>query len=330
MATSSGGGYGTYSPAAIDPFPIESVLAKIVGDNNPGNAANLLGQYQVERQTSQGNYDYAMNQQHQFARESLAQQMANEHVKNLLDANKTPGGLPLLQQSGNAYDIDPALITRLDQNQRDMQRAEQAQKGAAAAYSLAEAGAPANSAQLAQLTSGLAGPQGTPLSTTNAQIAANARLAAARIRGSSTPGPSMSVKGTSPWGEVTYNFPGKMTQEQVSTKMDELGAPRINTGAGPAPLPPEARAPAQPGTSGAGSPNTSAPPAAKNMTPRPNNAEAGKKDYQTLVASNIETYKQHPGYADIKEGMQKNGGNALVVPDGKGGWRPQGASGKVY
>ena len=48
MATSAAGGYGTYNPTAIDPFPIESVLAKIVGENNPAEAANMLDTYQVQ------------------------------------------------------------------------------------------------------------------------------------------------------------------------------------------------------------------------------------------------------------------------------------------
>src|SRR5882672_7615932 len=102
MPTQSSSGYGVYNPGGIDPFPIESVLAKIVGENNPDNAANLLGRYQVERQTAAGNYDYALQGQHDFARQQLAATMAENHAKNLLEANKNAGGLSLLQASGNA------------------------------------------------------------------------------------------------------------------------------------------------------------------------------------------------------------------------------------
>ena len=65
------GGYGTYNPREDQPYNIESVLAKIVGENNPAEAANMLDTYQVQRQTAQGNYDYAMQGQHEFAKEQL-------------------------------------------------------------------------------------------------------------------------------------------------------------------------------------------------------------------------------------------------------------------
>src|SRR5580765_3875935 len=81
MATNSGN-YGVMAPAAIDPFPIESVLAKIVGENNIGNAQNLLGQYHVQQQTSEGNYNYNLQQQHEFARQQLASQIAENRVEH--------------------------------------------------------------------------------------------------------------------------------------------------------------------------------------------------------------------------------------------------------
>jgi hypothetical protein len=156
------------------------VLAKIVGENNPANAQNMLNTYQVQNQTSQGNYNYNLQQQHEFAKQQLAQQLQENYMKYGQEAVKTPGGLSLLgAQTGGAAlgGLDP---TQLETNLRASQAATTLEHAGAGAYSAAQAGRDitddANTA-----TGGLLGPYGTPLSTRNLLIKeanANARHAA--------------------------------------------------------------------------------------------------------------------------------------------------------
>lgn len=176
---SSASGYGVYQQGAVEPFNIESTLAEIVGRNNPDNAANLLGQYHQERLTSTGNYNYEMDRQHRYAYESLAAQMADANMKNILDANKDPGGLDLLANQG--VNIDPVLRTRLEQNKRMMQIAQQAQHGGAAAASLTAAGAQPQQQGMDLLSGGTAGPVGLP----EAERVAHINAAASGARGGS-------------------------------------------------------------------------------------------------------------------------------------------------
>jgi len=344
MASNSASGYGVYSPAAIDPFPIESVLAKIVGDNNVGNAANLLGQYQVERQTSQGNYDYALGQQHDFAKSQLAAQIHENNLKALQEGSKNPGLLDLMnspQYADVVAGIDPAVLQRVSTNLRNMQAAEQAQKGGSAAYEFTQAGAQPSTEQMTQLSGGLAGPSGTPLSTQNQILANNARLAAARIRAAGDSAPTRSVQVEGPFGKENISFGKGWSDQQMQEYLQTgRGIPRTyapgQTPTGGAPLPDEAERLRQ---RGQGSPGTSAPPSGKapappgpnkQMTQRPNNEEAGKAEYQTLVTQHLPTYEHLPMGKDIRLGMQKNGGRPLVARGPNGDWRPQGASGTVY
>ena len=87
--------YGSYSPAAIDPFPIETELAK-AAITSPAQAQNLLDLYQTQRATSEGNYNYAMQGQHEFAKEQLRQQLYEANLKALPEMAK-PGVARLLQ-----------------------------------------------------------------------------------------------------------------------------------------------------------------------------------------------------------------------------------------
>ena len=158
MVTSSSG-YGVTSPAGLDPFPIESVLAEIVGKNNVSNAANMLDTYQVQRATSEGNYNQALQGQHDFARQQLAATMADNMLKHKLEAAKTPGGLSLISPD---VGMDPNLVSQIETNLRHAQAVESAQKGGAAAASFTAAGAQPQQPGMDYLSGGTAGPVGLP------------------------------------------------------------------------------------------------------------------------------------------------------------------------
>src|SRR5580765_3043885 len=87
--------YGTYNPGGIDPFPIESTLAQIVGTNNPAQAGNLLDTYRLSNTISADNYNAAMQDQHEYAKQALAQQLYEANLKGLAEA-KDPNVLQLM------------------------------------------------------------------------------------------------------------------------------------------------------------------------------------------------------------------------------------------
>ena len=184
MPTSSTA-YGTTAPSAIDPFQIESVLAKIVGENNPANAQNMLNTYQVENQTSQGNYNYNLQQQHEFAKQQLAQQLKEHYITAGLEAAKIPGGLDVLHQQ--APDALPGWETGVYApiqtglaNARD---AKTLGEVTGAAKSGVEAGAPVDLSTLNRLSSGGITNLTTPLATVNTILKAQFDAAKERTTG---------------------------------------------------------------------------------------------------------------------------------------------------
>jgi hypothetical protein len=341
MATSNQ--YGTTSPAAIDPFQIESVLAQIVGQNNPAEAANMLDTYQIQRATSEGNYNYALQGQHDFARDQLAQQLKEQYIKSAMDAVQHPGGLSVLRAMAPdaLANVDPSIISSTEGGLTNLQRAETFEKGASGAYHAVQAGFPPNAASLANLTGGITGAQGTPLQMQIEAMkegAANARAGAANAQATE---PTRNIKVMGPHGEESWGFTGRQWRQPgaVDARLDEAGIPRINAGAPEsASLPPAAQAlaPQPPGRPSVPATRTnvpSAPPSArppqKPMTPAPNNTQAGVVAMQDAVVAKIENFKGHPGYADVKAGMAANDGRPIVRIDPATG-RPTlyGASGR--
>jgi hypothetical protein len=67
--------YGATNPAGTDPWPIESVLAKEAVSGNP-SASIMLGNYQQAREADTNLYNQSMVGQHAFAKQQLADQMA--------------------------------------------------------------------------------------------------------------------------------------------------------------------------------------------------------------------------------------------------------------
>jgi len=166
----SSSGYGAYNPAAVDPYPIETDLAKLAVGNSPENAANLLDLYQLQRTTDAANYGHEMSIQHDFAKQQLAQQLQENYMKYGQEALKTPGGVTLLNSQapgalGAGFGPDKQAI--IETSLADARDAATAEKAGSAAWHGVQAGYPADLSRLTALSGGLFQTQGTPLSTAN-------------------------------------------------------------------------------------------------------------------------------------------------------------------
>ena len=159
----SSSGYGAYNPAAVDPYPIETDLAKLAVGNSPENAANLLDLYQLQRTTDAANYGHEMGIQHDFAKQQLAQQLKETYLKNAMDAVKTHGGLSVFNQLAPESAISPNITNPIETSLGDAQAASTAQKASEAAYHGLQAGFSTDLPRLTGMTSGLITGQTTPL-----------------------------------------------------------------------------------------------------------------------------------------------------------------------
>ena len=69
-----GSQYGSYNPAAVDPYPIETNLAaKAFPDS--AQAFSALNLYQDQRLAAANQYGQELDKQHEFNRQQLAQQL---------------------------------------------------------------------------------------------------------------------------------------------------------------------------------------------------------------------------------------------------------------
>lgn len=91
--------YGAYQPGAVDPWPIESVLAK-EAITSPADAQGLLSSYAQQRQAQGYVYGQEADQQHEFAKQQLAQQMAEARLKALYEMTGKTGGNALIAGGG--------------------------------------------------------------------------------------------------------------------------------------------------------------------------------------------------------------------------------------
>lgn len=216
--------YGSFSPQAIDPFPIETTLAK-EAITSPAYAQKLLDSYQLQRDISQNIYSDQAQQQHQYAYDQLRSQMQDNAIKNMVAAAKEPGMLKYLtsfpQYQGSFGGGDPGMLETLTAQQQALQRAETAQKGGAGILDLTRAGFQPSSEGAQSVAPGVAGPQGTPLELQIARERIASAAANARARGAGGGEARMSTNmppsETSASGEsipVHVSFPKGATLEQ--------------------------------------------------------------------------------------------------------------------
>jgi hypothetical protein len=91
--------YGATNPAGTDPWPIESVLAKEAVSGNP-SASIMLGNYQQAREADTNLYNQSMEGQHAFAKQQLADQMAQARLKLIPELVGKTGGNQFLASGG--------------------------------------------------------------------------------------------------------------------------------------------------------------------------------------------------------------------------------------
>jgi hypothetical protein len=340
--------YGSTSPGAIDPFPIESVLAKIVGENNPANAQNMLNTYQIQNQTSQGNYNYAQQQQHDFAREQLHQQLQENYMKNAIEAAKVPGALTLLGGLSGGAALGGVNISPLETNLRQAQAAKTAQEGGAATWSLTNAGFQPNEDMAKAFTAGLAGPKGPPLPLQIAQLRESGRNSRAgsdalKLNAQLAPDPNH------PELILSGKIPPNMTIDQYITSLrDKKG---YSGSRPPVRLPGSGGGVANSDSDGGG--DSEAPPATPSVAPTPAPApksvtnlppkaapQAQQRVQQAApgggqaqraanaFAENTVRLRSPEAYADMMAGATN--GNVLLITGPDGTLHIKGKSGRLY
>ena len=314
--------YGNYSPREDQPYPIETELAKLAA-TSPAQAQNMLDTYQLQRQTAGNNYDLAMQGQHEFAKQQLAQQLYEAKIKAAPEYFKTPGLARVAGSQGLLEGVSDAdLATSVAQAENAIGATNLEHAGAGVnSFSQAGYGIPIAAVQNITGVNGIV-PQ-TPRDIQVAQINAAGRVAAANAGGSA--GPSLHFTGQPEpglgGGSIGASFGPKThaTPDDVRRWAQKNGL----TPQGLTSLPP-----AQ--TDGGG---TKQPPAAP-PAQRPAAAAApGVKPVFDQVRTAIEANRSKLGeaaYNDLQAGMKANGGNPIIKmgPDGKN--HLYGASGKPY
>lgn len=342
--------YGNYQPSAVDPFPIESVLAKIVGENNPAEASNLLTVYQQQNAAQKGNYEYAAQQQHDFAQQQLHQQLLDSYMKYGLEALKVPGGAPLLSKLTGGAALGGFDPTDIETNLRAQQAAGTFEKAGIGAYNAAQGGYHTNLPALTATTGGMIDAEQTPLSTTNTIIRGQFGAANAGQKG-----PSEAYQVEGPRGKYNLSYPRTWTQQQIDEDLERRGVPKIEPGPRPNKLPmgPQAGGPSTQTDAGVlngpitddggGASDNGAPPVTQpgnklpppppfvtGLQPKPAATPAqapvsGRASPQNeaarvrviqdafLANANNPEWKRQPGYAQVVAGMKTNGGRPQVI-----------------
>lgn len=338
MAGTSAIPYGNENPRGIDPFPIESTLAGIVGANNPAQASILLDQYRFHNQVVGDQYQAALQQQHDAALAAIHAQMQDTMAKAAPEyaakgiLGLLPGVLPDAT-SGTDPSVLADAIARTNAGQTSGTF-----KNVGEGISAARTGGAMPNLTGINNQYGLNLTPVDPIRVEAEKVAANARLGAASIAANAAQNPSSTVVVDTPYGKMNLAFPRKMNQAQVYANLDARGIPRLDPAPANAALPPPPpltmAQPDTPATPPVG--QTNLPPA---QTSRPNttntmptNEQAGAAAARQTVLANIDRIQTtHPDvYNDIKAGMAKNGGVPQVQQDASGKWHAVGASGNPY
>jgi hypothetical protein len=313
--------YGSYQPNAVDPYPIESVLAPLAVGNNPANAANMLDEYQMQRLTDAGNYQYAANQQHQFAKQQLAQQLQEQYLKSGQEALKTPGGLTLLRsQAPDALgtDFGPTQQGIIETSLANSRDAKTANEAGSAAYHGVQAGFVPNLDRLRGMSGGLFDTAGVPLQMQIAQLkeaGSNARHASGAAAASE---PNVSVQMTT--SPETGSLPATVTLKKgnLNTAIPGLVARGIAQPAAPRALP--SGDGTGPGASSSVAPRstplTPAPQPRVASTPAPQNGANIRAAAESYVENKLRI-SNPDAYRDAVAGKVGGKLNVQQGPDGR-------------
>lgn len=177
------GSYQLPNPRAVDPYPIETELGKQL----PSPLATLA-LYRADRDLAHEQYGNELAGQHEFARQQLIAQVANERMARVNDLLGKPGGADLLRSGVPGLNIgaSPEALGQLAAAGNEAQGATNLQHAAAGLNSAAEAGfriAPGSVPSLARYD----GTMHEPVKIEAERIQAAGRAAAAsagqRVRG---------------------------------------------------------------------------------------------------------------------------------------------------
>ena len=322
--------YGNYSPREDQPYPIESELAKLAV-TSPAQAQNMLDTYQLQRATAGGNYDLAMQGQHDFARQQLAQQLYEARLKAAPEFFKTPGMARLVGSQG--------LIPGVSDD--DLGPSVQQAENAIGATNLEHAGSGVNAMSQAgygipipavQNMTGITGivPQ-TPRDIQVANINAAGRVAAANAGAGGGLGYSIQLPVTEATGNtpVTVSVPKKFGGGLPGAISQLRQAGALPTPVQPPPPDGATPPPAAPTPPAAPSKSITNLPMAKKDTGRPvQNSAPGADQIQQRAQQFVETQlrTQNPAmYKDVMAYAATNGGKVgLIGPDKNGRYQLQG------
>jgi len=133
MASSTSG--LTYSPAALDPYQIETTLAKDAYEG-PGNPQQqtLLDQYWLERQANKNLYGQEIEANRVLQQQQMQNALREKYLALYKDAD--PGLIDVIQQQGGFYGADPNNMYQWAAQKAEAERHSKL-GGAASGYSTA-------------------------------------------------------------------------------------------------------------------------------------------------------------------------------------------------
>ena len=344
--------YGQFNPGGIDPWPIESELAKTATGGNQAIAAQMLENYQQERGAASNVYSGELEAQHQFAQQQLKNNLIEEQMKAVPDYLKAPGGSLLLGAGGAPgmnLGADPSTLAQV---QAAGAAHEQATNLADAGKGIE--GASAGGLQIApQGIGALRGLDVTNLGT-NARVQAELirqqtelQKASMRAKSGGAGGGGLRISGQLPTDPdmpgVVPNFSTRgMTWPQIKQEIQRqrpdlrpVQPPGDGTAGDATSRPPPAAAPAK-GGGNTSTGRTGLPPApGRGATVSAANAAPGADEIQRNVEQHLEQVvrtQNRAAYDDIKAQAAKNGGRVQIATDPKTGQvvGVQGANGAVY
>ena len=136
----SGSAYALPNPGMIDPYPIESVLAK-----DTSSPLTTLMAYRADRDLAGQNYQHELEAQHQQVRAQLIATMQNNAAERLVGAMPHAGGVNLLTAAdpwvlGGARPDIGNVLSQYNTPDQIKQMGEAAKPGSETAKNLGEAG----------------------------------------------------------------------------------------------------------------------------------------------------------------------------------------------
>ena len=167
---------GTYSPQALEPYNIETELAKMATGGSQGAALGMLGSFEAQRQANQNLYTGELENQRRLAVATIQQQLADRAMQELPKLAATPGALEFLRGAPIGQGVfggaDPTT-TQGFINQSNLGNSLTRLKNFAETYKIGAEGGLQIPIGAGEAYSGVTGLQPmTPISTTNAGIAA--------------------------------------------------------------------------------------------------------------------------------------------------------------